>query len=382
MANCMPPGAVFSSGTTLQAFSELVERIVQANYCARPGFGCALFIPPSLGGARTEFFDEDAGIHRCDLMASYLKFHNSQVNEQAIVDLCKATSPKPLSVKVPDIISHRFSGTEYYEIKPNSGSGIRSATEKIAFFNTLCSPAVANLPYKAGTQYRPNFTYELSMGSSLGAPFQIGVHVFWAFAGLLLYEICPVTNRPRQDEKCVALMRGSGLAGIVRLRAAAETAAGTLDELARSAVSPLQAAVGAAPAPNQLEDVRYVQLLLNDWRARNGFALIAEDGLVGGETRGAIRVFQQQVTGVVDERVDVQGPAIGALERLHLQSVFDAFEAARSEAPLPFVDDPVIAHDTDEEVELSDDARDPIDPAGLLVALREEMGGYLGILHD
>jgi hypothetical protein len=166
MANCVPPGAVFSSGRTRQAFGELVERIVQADYCARPGFGgCALFIPPSLGGARTEFFDEAAGVHRCDLLASYLKFHNSHVNEQTIVDLCRATNPKPLSVKVPDIISHRFSGTEYYEIKPNSASGIQSATEKIAFFNTLCNPAVANLPYKAGTQYRPNFTFTLSPGS-------------------------------------------------------------------------------------------------------------------------------------------------------------------------------------------------------------------------
>jgi peptidoglycan hydrolase-like protein with peptidoglycan-binding domain len=177
-------------------------------------------------------------------------------------------------------------------------------------------------------------------------------------------------------------MRGSGLAGIVRLRADVETAAGTLDELARSAESPLQAAVGAAPAPNLVEDVRYVQLLLNDWRARNGFTPIAEDGAVGGETRGAIRVFQQEVTGIVDERVDVQGPAIGSLERLHLQSVFDAVEAARSESPLPFVDDPVIAHDTDDEAEMPDDAREPIDPTGLLAALREDMSGYLGILHN
>jgi hypothetical protein len=369
MALCSPPGAIFSSGKTRQAFGELVERIVQQHYCADlalHGLGvCAPFIPPSLGGARAEFFDEDAGVTRCALMANYLKFHNSAINEQAIVTACQASHPKPLLVKVPDIISHRFARTEFYEVKPNSASGILSGTEKIAWFNVHCRPPALLpqlLPYTAGRQDTPDFTHILADGSAFGLTFRVGIHIFRpaAVPALILYELCPTTSGPRQ-EKCAA-------------------------PLVRLPISPLQGAVGrpsaAGPAPNLASDVEYVQALLNDWRGRRGQPLIDEDGIwvFHGETDGAIVAAQQEVFGgSFDGRIDVNGATIGQLEEGQMRGMFAATERAISEASLPPVEGAVIFHDPDEERD--DDRDEGINEAVLIEGLQEDMQDYLLLLY-
>ncbi|MEV0172149.1 hypothetical protein AB0I00_13645 [Streptomyces sp. NPDC050803] len=83
-----------------------------------------------------DFFDVNVGLHRCANMADYLKFHNPHVNRQALVDQCLASSPKLMDVKVPDIISHRVSRAEFYEIKPDSDSGRAKGRDKIGTFCT------------------------------------------------------------------------------------------------------------------------------------------------------------------------------------------------------------------------------------------------------
>jgi hypothetical protein len=77
----------------------------------------------------------------------------------------------------------------------------------------------------------------------------------------------------------------------------------------------ITASVGSSGI-NYQDDVALVQFLLNDWRQRNGRRGIAQDGLVGPETIGAIRDFQGTVTHLVDGRVDTAGPSIAALERM------------------------------------------------------------------
>jgi peptidoglycan hydrolase-like protein with peptidoglycan-binding domain len=77
---------------------------------------------------------------------------------------------------------------------------------------------------------------------------------------------------------------------------------------------PIQHSVGKGGV-NQVDEVRLVQGLLNDWRGENNLPPIAEDGLVGPETIGAILDFQSRVTHIVDGRVDPGGPAITELEK-------------------------------------------------------------------
>ncbi|MFF7972490.1 peptidoglycan-binding protein [Streptomyces sp. NPDC007905] len=62
--------------------------------------------------------------------------------------------------------------------------------------------------------------------------------------------------------------------------------------------------------------------MLNDWRGRSEISpLLKVDGLVGPKTIGAITLFQQSVTGIIDGRFDPHGPGVTALESLHFESL-------------------------------------------------------------
>jgi peptidoglycan hydrolase-like protein with peptidoglycan-binding domain len=76
---------------------------------------------------------------------------------------------------------------------------------------------------------------------------------------------------------------------------------------------PISKSVGKG-GNNIKKDVRYVQALLNYWRQQNGRPEIKVDGLIGPKTIGAIEDFQRIKTGIVDGRVDPNGPSIKALE--------------------------------------------------------------------
>jgi peptidoglycan hydrolase-like protein with peptidoglycan-binding domain len=82
----------------------------------------------------------------------------------------------------------------------------------------------------------------------------------------------------------------------------------------------LRASVGEGGA-NLRGDAKYVQFLLCDWRLCNGGSALAVDGIVGPLTKAAILEFQNQQTGLVDGRVDPHGPAIRALESIHLDNI-------------------------------------------------------------
>jgi peptidoglycan hydrolase-like protein with peptidoglycan-binding domain len=72
---------------------------------------------------------------------------------------------------------------------------------------------------------------------------------------------------------------------------------------------------------NCRRDVKYVQFLLCDWRYCNEGIGIDVDGIVGPITKAAIKEFQTKHTGIVDGRVDPTGPAIQALERIHIDNM-------------------------------------------------------------
>lgn len=373
------------SKKSVQSISEAAELVIQQHYCKllrESGIGvCELFHPPNLGGARSEFFDEDAGLTRCAHFASYIKFHNAHVNEQTIADTCTASHPKPLKVKIPDIISHRFNRVEFYEIKPNSASGTRDGADKIAWANVLCN--VANLPYKPGRQYKPNNVHlPINLGNLLGAPLKLNIRIHWATDGLILWDLRPEVGRPQQEEKCGALIRATSQLVAMRIRADAASVAVAWEGLIAGAESPLQGAVAYQQGtPNIFEDVMYVQLMLNDWRGRSGFPLIGEDGIMGNETSDAIFDFQEIVTGITDRRIDPYGAAIRSLEMEHLRSVLYGVEAAIAEYPLPTANDPVIYHDIEQESEDESDWEEPITPIEFAEAMAEEMRTYFSLLY-
>ncbi|MFD7688359.1 peptidoglycan-binding protein [Streptomyces sp. NPDC059781] len=207
----------------------------------------------------------------------------------------------------------------------------------------------------------------------------------WEVDGLILYRLCLVGTRRRQGEKCTALQRAAGLAAVVRVRLSEEDTRTVLEGLIPSAQSPLQQAVGRAsgagtPSPNIRDDVMYAQLLLNDWRGRHEGQLIDEDGLYGPQTDGAIIDFQQNVTGIVDGRMDVQGPAVTALQQDHLRAAFAPGMLSDSEIPRLTLHGDVIHTDWDGEGSIEGMA-DEITWPMLLEAMHREVRGYFRMLY-
>jgi len=86
---------------------------------------------------------------------------------------------------------------------------------------------------------------------------------------------------------------------------------------------PITSSVGSG-GTNTSGDVMYVQILINDYNARNGNSLIKIDGLMGPETIGAISAFQEQNAPVTDGRVDPDGATLRALETLHRTGVLSS----------------------------------------------------------
>jgi peptidoglycan hydrolase-like protein with peptidoglycan-binding domain len=64
---------------------------------------------------------------------------------------------------------------------------------------------------------------------------------------------------------------------------------------------------------NEPNDVLLIQNALTVWRAGNGAAWLALDGLVGPQTIGAIRDFQSFNGLITDGRIDPNGPTLAQL---------------------------------------------------------------------
>jgi peptidoglycan hydrolase-like protein with peptidoglycan-binding domain len=190
---------------------------------------------------------------------------------------------------------------------------------------------------------------------------------------LIQYTVCAeISNATIQEAVLfLALRLLLVMLALSRNPAFAAAAAGVIVLLR----SPLTASVGRNGA-NVQSDARYVQILLNDWRGRNNLAAIGVDGRVGPQTIGAIEAFQRAETGIVDGRVDAGGPAIGALERLHVQSVPASIPGdflvpdKRSE----IMDDVALT-----QLLATDEDGTPLD---VVAAVTGEAEAYLQALHD
>lgn len=97
------------------------------------------------------------------------------------------------------------------------------------------------------------------------------------------------------------------------------------------------------------DDTTFVQRMLSDWRQRSKGtrSWITIDGIVGPETIGAIRNFQQENQCVVDGRIDPEKTTIKTLERLYVNSIIKSvrinYLVAASRTPYrPFLEKPIV----------------------------------------
>ncbi|GGX36532.1 peptidoglycan-binding domain-containing protein [Streptomyces lomondensis] len=297
-------------------FGDVAELIIKARYCEEKG-GCQEFLNP--GTLQTDFFDVSMGFHRCDHLLAYLHMHNPFLTSDVRAQCLARKEPGDPHFPVPDVITTEPGRREFYEIKPDSTDGLTKAVKKAQWFeDDVCVPN--GLVYSRGTVFSGAVDVVVWNGTWFGVPVKVRFATDMPRNGIVVYKLCLDRALGELLEKL--LIKAVVAALIYILLAVAPVAIPAFAAvLASTAEPPLRRSVGSG-GTNSKPDVAYVQLILNDWRGQNDVSpLLDVDGLVGPKTIGAITLFQQRVTRIVDGRFDPRGPGISALESFHFESL-------------------------------------------------------------
>jgi hypothetical protein len=324
MERCFVPSEANVPQRLQSAFGDVAEMFVKEDYCSTKG-GCHEFLKP--GTAQTDFFDVAMGFARCRHLASYLKMHNPTVDEILLASQCESKKDSSKHFPVPDIITHEPPDrTEFYEIKPNSGSGKSKGVDKIIWFEIICTNE--HLPYVAGTIYDPDRRVLVWDGTWFGSPVKVRLHWFRDRDALIVYELCFEVSAETFAEvlmKALIKMIVAALIALLLPVAAGAAAIASLD----AATSPMGRPVGPSDV-NDAADVAYAQLLLNDARGRDQLGLVAIDGHFNS-IGSAITDFQEDRTLGVDGRLEPGGATLLALEGEHLSSAAQGASVATAD---------------------------------------------------
>ncbi|MFG3041403.1 peptidoglycan-binding protein [Streptomyces sp. NPDC048330] len=343
---CTTPRAAGAPRWAAAKVGLVVEWIVRQEYCFSKG-GCN---PYQRGGSGTDFFDEMSDTTRCRFLASFLATRQPSVNEGSISADCEARK-KPVDADddenerfaVPDIITHEPGRMEFYEIKPNSFFGREAGRAKIETFLSLMDFLAATDPlfekYEKGKIFDPDRTITFYQRNYLGiVPCRVSLHYRRATEpeidrGLIVYEICVEVDGELLEAFAKAIIVSAIIAALAALAAiaAAVLGGGVLVPALLAFESPLGDSVGPE-GTNDPQDVRYVQALVNDWRAATDGSPIAVDGFFSEETAGALTEFQG-VAGLEDTAGNVApGDATETeLESTHLNNLMATADLSEME---------------------------------------------------
>lgn len=192
---CIAPSEIVSSKVASD-FGRVAEAIISAIYikdAGRPGF---FPIPPGV-----DFMDIGVGFGNTALYIAYLKVNHPRLSPS---QLAKLSSDGLL--KIPDIATFMPPAAgEFYEIKPNSGSGRIAGDEKVAFVHALFQSC--GLAYVPGTKWKPDKRVNLFDGKLLGIEVRVSFHFFMLSPGLIVYEVCAEgKTRPLTSTEIAAII--------------------------------------------------------------------------------------------------------------------------------------------------------------------------------
>jgi hypothetical protein len=158
-------------------FGRVAEIIINGDYCRL--MGCDPFLLPNSRG--TDYFDSILGPA---IFIAFLGHHNNlsawQLTQLAIASL--------VSLNRPDMLAHKDSRRDFYEIKPNSISG--RAAGRLKLRNLASLFAGFSLPYVAGSAYTPTAEIILASGHVGAWPLEIYLRVQRLQNGLIVYDLC------------------------------------------------------------------------------------------------------------------------------------------------------------------------------------------------
>jgi hypothetical protein len=164
----------------------LAEKKILDHYCRNQGFNQFTSIFPMRNFDGTQIFEDVRGLNTM-LLIAFLKLNNPAVNE---VSLATQATMAGGGIKNPDFWTHSPArpAMEFYEIKPNSASGLAKGAEKITKLQIMCLDN--KLPYIAGVNYFPNEEEVLWIENKGFITTTISLHWIRRGPGLLVYEIC------------------------------------------------------------------------------------------------------------------------------------------------------------------------------------------------
>jgi hypothetical protein len=169
MQGCLAPSEIPGiSSSEASDFGGLAEDVIYADYCLQ--FGC---FPGQV------FVDHNNP-------AAYLYFlasHNPQFTEAMQREYYRRLLGAGL-MRVPDLLVDRPTEKAFYEIKPDSPSGLSAGVEKVGTLQAVY--VTYQLPYVGGTLFKPRDRVVAQLGTALRATFRARL----AAPGLIVYQIC------------------------------------------------------------------------------------------------------------------------------------------------------------------------------------------------
>lgn len=186
MKGCIAPSEV--PGVTVKEasqFGAMAEELIYADFCMR--YAC---------GSGDVFRDANNP-------AAYLYFlrkHNPRFTQSVQTDYYTRLRGAEM-LRIPDFLVHTFAERAFYEVKPDSQSGMSAGVEKVGYLGATYP--FFRLPYTAGLVFRPRDHVVARLGTLLEAK----LHVRLAGPGLLVYKICVVSDGTIDMATLILLLR-------------------------------------------------------------------------------------------------------------------------------------------------------------------------------
>ena len=185
MQGCLAPSEVPGiTSSEASVFGAVAENIIQADFCRQ--YSCQ---------SGSVFIDNNNP-------AAYLYFlasKNPHFTQEQQMDYFRRAWAQKLA-KVPDFLVHTPGEQVFYEVKPDSTSGISAGVDKLG--KLLAAYGYYALPYALGTRYRPN-SHQVAF---LGGRLTVELRVRMAHQGLIVYKLCLKSEQVLEPAVIAALL--------------------------------------------------------------------------------------------------------------------------------------------------------------------------------
>lgn len=169
MQGCIAPSEVPGiASTEAGTFGAIAEELIYADFCTRyPRVGNQLFRDANNPSAYLYF----------------LAVNNPQFTKARQTDYYTRLLGEGL-MRIPDFLVHTPAEKAFYEVKPDSPSGMAAGVEKVGTLSAVYP--FYTLPYRGGSMFTPRDHVVARLGTAI----EVTLRVRRAAPGLLVYSLC------------------------------------------------------------------------------------------------------------------------------------------------------------------------------------------------